>query len=195
MESGVYQIKNKVNGKSYIGSSINIKNRLYKHLWMLRNNRHDNIYLQSSYNKYGEDSFEFNVLENCEEPNLIITENKYIELLDTLKMNNGYNLALTNKFRRNSFINEVKIKNSKFNLKSNNNFLLYSLTNILTNEEYIFDNLVEGANYLINNGFTKGKPSYVRMKLSNSLRGKKVNNGHKGSIRKTCYKHEFKIIK
>ena len=194
MESGVYQIKNKVNDKSYIGSSINIKNRLYKHLWMLKNNKHDNVYLQSSFNKYGENSFEFNILEYCDESKLIITENKYIELLKTLKTHNGYNLALINEFRRNCFIDEVKIKNSIFNLKINGNFTKYLLKNILTKEEHIFDNLVDGANYLINNGFTIGKPKHVRMKLSNCLRGKKVDNGSYGSIRKTCYKHEFKII-
>ena len=76
----------------------------------------------------------------------------------------------------------------------NGNFSKFSLTNIETNEEFIFDSLVDGANYLIKNGFTKGKPNHVRMKLSNSLRNKKVNNGGSGSIRKTCYKHKFKII-
>jgi len=66
-----------------------------------------------------------------------------------------------------------------------------------TNEGFIFDSLVDGANYLIKNGFTKGNPRNVRMKISNSLRGVKVNNGknNNGSIRKTCYNHKFKIIK
>jgi hypothetical protein len=61
---------------------------------------------------------------------------------------------------------------------------------------YKIENLVDGANYLLENGFAKGKPSYVRVKLSSSLRGVKINNGknNKGSIRRTCYKHTFKII-
>ena len=195
MEPGVYQIKNKIDGKSYIGSSINVKNRLYKHLWMLKNDKHDNTYLQNAYNKYGNESFEFQILELCDESNLILTENKYIELYETLYSKNGYNLALSNEFRRNCFIDEVKIKNSKFNLKNNGNFNKFSLRNIYTKKEFIFDNLVEASNYLIENNYAKGKSRNVRMKISSCLRKKRINNGHKnGSIRKTCYKHELKII-
>jgi hypothetical protein len=68
------------------------------------------------------------------------------------------------------------------------------LINIETGEEFIFNTLVDGANYLIENGYSNGNPRNVRQKLSLSLRGKKVNNGYKGTIRKTCYKHEFKLI-
>jgi hypothetical protein len=68
--------------------------------------------------------------------------------------------------------------------KREGNIQLFSLTNIETNEEFIFDSLVDGANYLIGNGFAKGKPRNVRMSISNSLRGKKLNNGknNNGSI-------------
>lgn len=95
------------------------------------------------------------------------------------------------------FINdEVKIKLSKFNLIKNNNFTIFSLTNIETNEEFIFESLVDDANYLIEKQFAKGKPRNVRMCISNCLRGVKLDNGknNSGSIRKTCYKHNFKII-
>ena len=83
---------------------------------------------------------------------------------------------------------------SKYNLKKNGNINRFSLTNIETGEILEFDNLVDGSNYLIKNGFTKGKSSYVRVKLSSALRGVKVNNGYNGSVRKTIYKHNFKII-
>ena len=52
----------------------------------------------------------------------------------------------------------------------------------------------DGARYLIENGFAHGKERVVRMRISTCLRNKKVNNGSKGTIRKTCYKHKFKII-
>jgi hypothetical protein len=103
-------------------------------------------------------------------------------------------MSTVNEFRRNCFNNEVKIKLSKYNLKKNNNFSQFSLTNIDTGEIFIFDSLVDGANYLISNGFAKGNPRNVRMRISTCLRGVKVDNGYKGSIRKTCYKHYFKII-
>lgn len=161
---------------------------------MLNKNIHDNDYLQNSYNKFGKDSFIFECLEYCEPKLLIERENYYINQYKSNQLDFGYNLATVNEFRRNCYNDEVKIKLSKYNQNKNGNFSKFSLINIETKQELIFETLVDGANYLISNGFTKGKPSYVRMKLSYSLRGKKVHNGSTGSIRKTCYKHIFKII-
>jgi group I intron endonuclease len=194
MNSGIYKITNTTNNKVYIGSSVNISNREYKHFWMLNKGIHDNEYLQKSYNKYGKDVFVFEVVEYCEPNELIETENKFITLYESNNLKNGYNLASVNEFRRNTFNDEVKIKLSKYNLNKNGNINKFSLSNLETNEEFIFETLVDGANYLIENGFAKGKPSYVRVRLSSSLRGIKVNNGYNGSIRKTIYKHNFKLI-
>ena len=194
MNSGIYKITNIKNNKVYIGSSANITNREYKHFWMLKKGVHDNQYLQKSFNKYGRDVFTFEIVENCSYDALIEKENYYILYYESNNLTKGYNLATVNEFRRNTYNTEVKIKLSKYNLSKNGNINTFSLTNIETNETFIFDNLVDGANFLIKNGFAKGSPRNVRIKLSVSLRGIKVNNGHKGSIRKTCYKHEFKII-
>lgn len=59
---GIYKITCEGNSKIYIGSSVNIRERWQQHLALLRGNRHSSIYLQNSYNKYGEDSFKFEVL-------------------------------------------------------------------------------------------------------------------------------------
>ena len=59
---GVYKIICEGNSKTYIGSSVNIKERWQQHLALLRSNKHSSIYLQNSYNKYGEDSLKFEVL-------------------------------------------------------------------------------------------------------------------------------------
>ena len=194
MGCGIYKITNEVNNKVYVGSSLNIKNREYKHFWLLRNGKHDNSFLQNSFNKNGELKFKFEIIELCNSSELIDKENYYIDLLKSNSPEFGYNLATVNKFRRNTYNDEVKKKLSKYNLEKNSNFNLFYLKNISSNEIKTFDNLVDAANYLIENGFAKGKPRNVRMSISNSLRGVKVNNGYKGSIRKTCYKHEFKII-
>lgn len=196
MACGIYIIQNKIDKKKYIGSSINIENREYKHFWMLNNNKHDNKHLQNSYNKFGKDCFEFMVIEECDEALLIERENHYIKHYNSNIQDYGYNLALVNDFRRNNLNTEVKIHLSKYNLNKNGNFSKYTLINIKTNEEYIFNNLVEGAIYLKQNGFANGSLRNIRMKISNCLRGLKVNNGKNsnGSIRKTCYKHNFRII-
>lgn len=61
-QKGIYMIRNKVDNKIYIGQSVDIKARWRVHLWKLRNNVHFNNRLQNSWNKYGEDSFEFTIL-------------------------------------------------------------------------------------------------------------------------------------
>jgi group I intron endonuclease len=194
MKPGIYIIKNITNNKIYVGSSVNLPSREYKHFWMLKKGVHDNHYLQQSYNKHGKDSFIFEVVELCNTDELITKENYYIDTYQSNNYEYGYNLAKVNEFRRNTYNDDVKLKLSKHNQKKNNNFINYSLTNIDNGEIFIFDNLVDGANYLISNGFTLGKPQYVRVKLSSAIRGKKMNNGSNGSIRKTIYKHKFSII-
>lgn len=196
MGCGIYKIQNTKNNKIYIGSSINLESREYKHFWMLDKNIHDNPYLQKSYNKHGKGFFTFELIEECSHDQLIEKENHYINLYSSNKSSNGYNLATVNEFRRNTFNNEVKKKISYYNLIKNGNFTIFSLINVETENELIFDSLIDASEYLIKEGYAKGKQRNVRMKISNCLRGVRVNNGSSnGSIRKTCYKHKFKIIK
>lgn len=55
--SGVYEIRNTLNNKRYIGSSINIYRRWRDHKRMLNLSVHPNKHLQSAWNKYGEKHF------------------------------------------------------------------------------------------------------------------------------------------
>ena len=74
---GIYLIFNLVSGKRYVGSSINIYNRFHEHIHILKRNEAHNKHLQNSWNKYGEESFVFQVLEfvnlrfNLKENNII----------------------------------------------------------------------------------------------------------------------------
>lgn len=194
MNSGIYIIKNLTNSKIYVGSSINLHKREYKHFWMLDKGIHDNHYLQQSYNKNGKSSFIFEIVEHCQPDDLINKENHYIDFYQSNQSEKGFNLAKVNEFRRNTYNDEVKIRLSKYNLNKNNNISKFSLTNILTNESYVFDNLVDGANYLINNNHSKGSPVNVRQKLSTALRGKIIKNNCNGTVRKTIYKHKFELL-
>ena len=194
MNCGIYKIVNKKNNKVYVGSSVNLKSREYKHFWMLNKGIHDNHHLQQSYSKYGKDLFMFEVIEYCEPGELVLRENYHISHYKANLMDYGYNLATVNEFRRNTYNDVVKKNLSIYNINKNNNFKTFSLENIENKCVYIFDNLVDAANYFILNGFSKGSNRNVRQKISNALRGKKVNNGGEGSIRKTIYKHNFQII-
>ena len=61
--SGIYCIVNKINNKVYIGQTKQkFVKRYWHHLWCLRKNKHDNRYLQKSFNKYGEQNFKFIVI-------------------------------------------------------------------------------------------------------------------------------------
>ena len=54
---GIYCIENIIDNKKYIGLSVDVYGRKGKHFSLLKNNKHINDHLQSSYNLYGKDSF------------------------------------------------------------------------------------------------------------------------------------------
>lgn len=87
---GVYSIINTVTGKSYIGSSCDIKRRFNHHRQWLDKNIHHCMYLQRSWNKHGKHNFVFNIIQECKKQDLLILEQ---ELLDKAKNNkkNYYN--------------------------------------------------------------------------------------------------------
>ena len=62
----VYKILNLKNGKYYIGSTKKYNVRVKQHINRLNKNNHTNIKLQRAWNKYSSESFEFIVLEQCE---------------------------------------------------------------------------------------------------------------------------------
>lgn len=70
---GIYKITNLVNGKVYIGQSIDIYRRWAQHKKIGRNLSEDKYsrdydkVLYRAMRKYGVDSFEFSIVEKCEE--------------------------------------------------------------------------------------------------------------------------------
>lgn len=79
--SGIYKITNKINNKFYIGSTINLYCRYYNHLKDLIKNTHCNEYLQRSFNKYGNDSFTFEIIATCPKEYLLKLEQWFINNL------------------------------------------------------------------------------------------------------------------
>lgn len=81
MASGIYLVTCSANGARYIGSSRDIKVRWWKHRYDLRHNQHDNDRWQNTWNKYGEQSFEWSVLEEVPEEKLQEREQHWIDIL------------------------------------------------------------------------------------------------------------------
>lgn len=75
--TGVYKITNLINGKFYIGSSsYSINYRIKTHIQRARLGKHENSYIQRAWNKYGEENFSFEILEECN-PNLALEREQY----------------------------------------------------------------------------------------------------------------------
>ena len=101
--SGIYCIENITNHKTYIGSSKNIYQRLLKHFALLRHNKHQNAHLQNAWNKYGENSFRWFILELCDSKELTEKEQYCIDLF-------GAEYNITRIIERNILSRESRIK-------------------------------------------------------------------------------------
>jgi len=88
---GVYKITNIVNSKYYIGSATSIRFRLNTHKRLLKDNKHFNNHLQSSYNKYGLSNFTFEQLEVTTKETMIEKEQYWIDYLNATNPKKGYN--------------------------------------------------------------------------------------------------------
>ena len=91
---GIYCIRNMLDGKMYVGSSVNCGKRFAKHRAGLNTGQHHSSKLQRAWNKYGKEAFEFFVIEVVEDvENLLAKEQVWLDKLDTAK--GGYNICCT----------------------------------------------------------------------------------------------------
>lgn len=63
----IYRITNMANGKYYIGSAQSFARREWQHRYDLKRGAHKNPRLQAAWNKYGEDMFVFEVVQELPE--------------------------------------------------------------------------------------------------------------------------------
>jgi hypothetical protein len=63
---GIYRVRNTVNGRSLVGSSLNVPAILNRHRSELKQGGHRNRELQREWNETGADVFEFETLDTLE---------------------------------------------------------------------------------------------------------------------------------
>lgn len=99
-KSGIYQIRNTVTGKIYVGSAKDLSNRKSSHFYLLGLKKHFNKHLQMSFNKYKNENFVFEILEYIEKiedieifkQKLIEREQYWINKLNVCDKYSGYNI-------------------------------------------------------------------------------------------------------
>lgn len=81
---GIYRITNTVNGKFYIGSAKDFKDRWQRHRYALKAGSHENKHLQRSWDKYGKEAFLFEVVEEVLSDDQLLDREQ--DWLDTTKV-------------------------------------------------------------------------------------------------------------
>lgn len=163
-KSGIYLIRNTVNGKCYIGSAKNLYDRLHQHKCLLKQNRSHNKHLQYSWNKYG-DVFKVEILEYCDDEIKFEREQYYINNLQP-EYNKQYSVigpktvTITEK-QKEKISNTLKERYSNGDIKpyrQTHKNCNYTVTNIETGE-VIFDKRTSFREVLDFMGY-KGKPGF-----------------------------------
>lgn len=94
--SGIYKFTNIENSKIYIGSAKNLRKRFVQHTSALRLNTHHSKHFQNAWNKYGEKSFVYEIVELVEIVDTLLEREQYY--LDTLLFAQEYIRKESNKF-------------------------------------------------------------------------------------------------
>lgn len=111
--TGVYSIVNRVNGKKYVGSAVDIDHRWSTHRGALRRGTHHCPHLQKAFNAYGEEVFNYEVLELCVKESLIEREQAWIDAVEPYLLYNTHHNALHWLGRKHTPETKAKIAKAK----------------------------------------------------------------------------------
>lgn len=167
MKKGIYKIICLGNNKFYIGSSKNIEKRISNHIKRLKKNSHINEFLQNAWNKYGENAFLFEVIEECSDELLLKREQFWMDITQCYNRDIGFN-ACKKADRPTGYkhTEESKLKMSLIKKKQ------------LLNKE-IKSNLVRKPKGFKQSQETKDKIRATKVGILNPMFGKKLSKDEK----------------
>lgn len=93
---GIYVLRNTVNGKIYVGQSVNILNRWYSHRKSANAGKKSHLY--DSMRKYGLSAFSIQIMEECTPEQLDEREAYWMDFFDAT--NTGYNMMPAGQYGR-----------------------------------------------------------------------------------------------
>ena len=185
---GIYKITNKLNGKVYIGQSVDIDTRWRQHV-----NAKDNFAIHRAIQKYGKENFKFEVLLECPVDMLNVWERDMIALYDCISPK-GYNLTEGGEGYQCSEETKIKISNVRKGIPRSEE------TKIKISNTRKGMHLSEGHKRKISEAL-KGIPlsEETRLKMSNVHKGIphseetkiKISNAHKGILHSEETKHKI----
>ena len=186
----IYKATNLINGKVYIGQTINVlKKRKINHL--ARANKGSEFYFHNAIRKYGFDNFRWQVICIC--PNIDILneqEEYYITFYDSMNVEKGYNLTSGG---GNCITSEsTRMKISK--LKSGKNHPMYGKKHSKESIQKIKDGLPDrrGKNHW---NYGKHYSKETREKMSNTHKERLKTEKHPFTGRKLSEEHKAKLTK
>lgn len=105
MNSGIYQIMNTLNDRIYVGSSVDIKNRLHRHQLDLEKGTHHSRFMQRDWNK-NKSGFRFLTIKLLNDKTMLLDiEQHYLDILrpeynSAPKAGSSLGIKRTNEFKQ-----------------------------------------------------------------------------------------------
>lgn len=108
-KTGIYKITNLINKKCYVGSSVDVYQRgcMYRHL--VKRKKLHNKHLQSAFEKYGFENFNFELLEEC---------SKNISIYDLHQLEQSYINSMHPEYNKRTIVDTNHLLNHSLETKN-----------------------------------------------------------------------------
>lgn len=195
IEGFIYQIKNLVNNKLYIGQTTRpLHKRIYEYKSAFNLNKFHNQHLLNAFNKYGWDNFEFKIIDSGTTiDELNEKEIYYIKKFNTTNKSIGYNISDGGRNSIPTIETLEKMSRSHLGKKQSNNWINKRIAIAGTDEakKYGRKKTNEEKKYLSDNSpkywLGKNRDNNTKEKISNTIKEKGLSDKQKKILYKKVY--------